>query len=87
MSELWKDHKWATVTFATICFATMLFPYIVDLSAYHYANSSAEIPAAVRALMATGVIVALLRLPIILMAAAVIFVVSLVRAIRLKRNP
>jgi hypothetical protein len=87
MNQLWKDHRWAVLVFATICFGTVFFPYVVELSAYHYADSSAEIPAVVRALMAAGVIIAVLRLPIILVAAAITFVTSLVLAIRRTRTP
>ena len=79
MNRFWNNHKWAIGVFATIFLVAVLFPYVLDLSANYYMTHPVEIPAFVRALMGLALLVRVLRLPIILVAGAVIFVISLVR--------
>jgi hypothetical protein len=86
MKRLWINHKWAVLIFATISCAAILVPHALDLGTeYYIAHPPTEIPAPVRVLMAAGLFVTVLRIPIILVSGFVIFVTSFILGVRRNR--
>jgi len=77
MNAFWNNYRWAINIFASICVAVALFPFTVDVTAGYYMNHPEVIPVWARVLMLTGILVRVLRVPIVFVAGVVLSVISI----------
>jgi len=78
MNAFWSKYRWAIIAFVTICVAAVLFPFTVDMIAGYYMNHPDVIPLWARVLMLTGILVGVLRVPIVFFAGVVLSVISII---------
>jgi hypothetical protein len=76
MRALWADRRCATLTFAAICAGLFVFPTMMRWAAEYYISHPVVIPIWLRTAMLMSAIVRRIRLPITLIAALVLFVLS-----------